>query len=351
MAPSDRLDLMTFFVRLSETGTLTEAGRSIGLSQPSASRLLKKLEAMLECRLVRRSTRELTLTEAGRRFLASSRTMLESWQAAVDDLQVERRQVSGNLRIAAPIAIGQDLLASIASPFLLEHPGVTIDWELRDDLLDPDAEGYDLWIRAGSVGRDALVVRELWHAQRGILGVARARPIDRPDELGGARAVRLSTFCPVDLDLTDDGGDTCFLSQRCAFTTDNLFAALAAVRQGVGFAVLPLWAVQGDLASGDLVRLCPRWRAPMRARRRAVDRLCRGTVQIPAPQCLSRPSQEGAHRRRRVRLRFSRKEGRTSVRQDPARAMSREDRAADLRHHGRRPRRERLSDPAAKRRA
>ena len=262
MQPSDRLDYMTFFVRLSETGTLTEAGRSIGLSQPSASRLLKKLEAMLDCRLVQRSTRELSLTDAGRRFLASSRTMLDCWQAAVDDLHAERRQVAGHLRIAAPVAIGQDLLASIASRFILQNPAVTFQWELRDDRLDLDGEGYDLWIRAGVIGRERLVVREIWHAQRALVTVAPSRGSDHPGDLTEEHAVRLATFCPERVRLTNADGETLDIAQRCVFTTDNLYAALTAVREGVGFAVLPLWAVRRHLEEGSLVVLCPAWRPP-----------------------------------------------------------------------------------------
>lgn len=149
MQASDRLELMRLFVRVAETGTLTEAGRSLGLSQPSASRLLRRLEVMVDCQLVQRSTSDLTLTSAGRSFLSSARMMLEQWQSAVEDLQSERTQVSGHLRIAAPIAIGQDLLALVAARFIAENPAVTIEWELRDDRLKFDADGYDLWIRAG----------------------------------------------------------------------------------------------------------------------------------------------------------------------------------------------------------
>ena len=261
MQPSDRLDIMTFFVRLSETGTLTEAGRSIGLSQPSSSRLLKRLEAMLDCRLVQRSTREMSLTDAGRRFLSASRIMLDHWQAAVDDLHVERREISGHLRIAVPIGLGQELLASVASRFLLDHPKVTIGWDLRDGRVDLD-EGYDLWIHAGVIDCDRLVIRKVGQSRYGLVAAASAHPVEHPGGLVGANAVRLSTVCSPRVVLSCDAGQTYELVQKCVFTTDNLYAALTAVRAGVGFAVLPHWAIREEIGRGGLVLQCPGWQPP-----------------------------------------------------------------------------------------
>ncbi|MBE7190818.1 LysR family transcriptional regulator, partial [Jatrophihabitans endophyticus] len=239
---TDRFDLVRLFLRVAETGQVSEAARALGLSQPTASRGLKRLEEIVGARLVDRSPQGLSLTEAGRDFLAPARRLVDGWHEAVDVAKGEKARVSGTIRVAVPLAIGQGFLAAIAARFLRAHPEVAIEWHLRDDAVDPTAEGYDLWIRAGEVGRDDLVVRHVYCVERAIVA-ADGHAVSHPRELQRLPAVRLSTFVPGTVELTDDGGSSYKLRQRAAFTTDNLYAALTAALGGVGYAVLPLWCM------------------------------------------------------------------------------------------------------------
>ncbi len=249
--------------RIAETKSLSAAARSIGMSQPSASRLLKQLEALVGATLVHRSpTQDVALTSAGERFLASARKLVSDWDRALASVRAEPDQLEGPLRVVAPVAAGQDLLARIAARFICAHPGVTFEWRLSDDAVDPTPGGYDLWIRAGEMPTDDLVVREVWRIERAIVASPSWPPIDHPDGLVSDQAVRLTTFTPQAVELTRPDGKTFELRQCSAFDTDNLFAARAAVLEGVGYAVLPLWAVQDRLERGSLIRLCPDWSPP-----------------------------------------------------------------------------------------
>ena len=262
MLATDRLDLLKLFVRIVETGKVTDAARSMGLSQPSASRCLKQLEALLDTRLVQRSAHGLGLTPSGRDFLPHARRLLADWDAAVEGAAADRQAIAGRIRIAAPIALGQGVLASIAARFIKDHPGVMIDWDLRDDAVDLVAAGYDLWIRAGEIRRDDLVVRAIYSAQRAIVTAPCHESVAHPRSLQAKGAVRLSTFVPSSIELTSEGGSVFVLRQKAAFTTDNLYAAHTAVLEGVGYAILPLWLVQADLHRGTLLRTCRAWRPP-----------------------------------------------------------------------------------------
>ena len=258
----DRLDLIELLDRISETGSLSKGARAVGLSQPSASRLLKSLEDMLGVTLVQRNTHTLSLTPAGSRFLAAGRGLLAGWDEAVDEVRAERDDLRGHLRIVAPIAAGQTLLASIVARFVRDNPGVTIDWTLNDELIDLTAEGCDLWIRAGELPADHLVVRDLWQIERAIVAAPAHPPVDHPSDLASSTAVRTRTFVPEAVELTRSDGEHYLLRQSSAFLVDNLFAARAALLEGLGYGILPLWAVQRDFARGALVRLCSAWSPP-----------------------------------------------------------------------------------------
>ena len=263
MKTADRFEFMRLFVRIAETGSLSAAAQSLGVSQPTASRQLKQLEQMLGVQLVRRSTHDLGLTDAGKRFFEDARDLLADWEASIDTLRNAREELTGLIRVAVPVALGQTILATIASRFLVRHPGVTIDWRLIDQPGDLVAGGYDLWIRAGPVRQLGLIVRHLWQIERTIVATPSFRLVNNPKALERQRAVRLFTFVPDEVPLTGPRYRTVKLRVKPAFDTDNIYAAIEAVREGVGYSILPYWLIQPDLDSGRLIEICPGWHPPL----------------------------------------------------------------------------------------
>jgi len=262
MKTLDRFEFMRLFVRIAETGSLSAAAQSVGVSQPTASRQLKQLEALLGVQLIRRSTHDLALTDAGNRFLEDARTMLADWETSIDTLRDEREELKGLIRVAVPVALGQTILATIASRFLVRHPAVTIDWRLIDEPGDLAVGGYDLWIRAGPVRQLGLIVRHLWRIDRTIVAAPGTPIVAHPRALEPLPSVVLFTFVPDEVPLTGPRDRKAVLKVRPAFNTDNIYAAIVAVREGVGYGILPFWAVQDDLDSGRLIELCPEWHPP-----------------------------------------------------------------------------------------
>jgi DNA-binding transcriptional LysR family regulator len=259
---SDRFELMRLFVRIAEAGSLSAAAYSLKLSQPSASRQLKHLESLLGTQLIQRSTHEMTLTDAGSRFLDDAKSLLGHWENVAETLRLERNELRGLIKAAAPVAIGQTLLARIASQFLLQHPAVSIDWRLSDEPVDLIAGGYDLWIRAGEVSDPGLIVKDLWRIERSIVAVAGSTPATDPNALESRPAVQVVTYVSREVPLVGPKKQTETLRLRPVFTTDNVNAAIVAVREGVGYGILPLWAVQDDLDAGRMIHVCPEWLPP-----------------------------------------------------------------------------------------
>ena len=259
----DRFDLMRLFVRIADTGSLTAAGKSLGLSQPSASRQLRELETEFGAQLVMRSTHELTLTEAGQEFLADARRLLGEWEVISQRYRVQRGELEGRIRIAAPSGFGQTILADLAGRFIERHPGVSIDWRLDDHPRDLIGQGFDLWIRVGPVADQSLIVRGIWRIER-LLVAAAASGIEaeQPGGLAGRPAIVLSPYVGREVELTGPGGEKHALEPAVAFGTDNLFAAERLTRAGRGYSVLPRWLIQDGLDDGSLRILCPSWRPP-----------------------------------------------------------------------------------------
>jgi len=262
MKALDRFEFMRLFVRIAEAGSLSTAARSLGISQPTASRQLKQLESLIGIQLVRRSTHDVMLTDAGSRFLEDARAMLADWETSIDSLRKEREELRGPIRVAVPIAMGQTTLAAIAARFLIRHPAVKLDWRLTDEPGDLVAGGYDLWIRAGPIRQLDLIVRPLWRVERTVVAAANFHRVSHPKALERLASVVMFTFVSDEIALTGPRNRKAVLKLNPAFNTDNIYAAIEALREGVGFGIMPLWAIQDDLDSGRLIEMCPEWHPP-----------------------------------------------------------------------------------------
>jgi len=259
----DRFDLMRLLVRIAETGSLTAAGRSLGLSQPSASRQLRALEAELGTQLVMRSTHDLTFTEAGQEFLENAKRMLAAWEAAVETASADTGTLKGTIRVAAPMGLGQTVLADIAGNFVAQHSEVSLDWQLVDEPGDLVREGFDLWIRVGPVRDESLIVRSIQTIDRVIVASPKAEiTCNSPRDLADHPAVILGPYVGSEIALSDLGGDCFVLAPFARITTDNIFVARRLVLQGYGYSILPLWLVEDGIADDSLIHLCPGWTAP-----------------------------------------------------------------------------------------
>lgn len=262
--PLDRLTLLETFVRISDRGSISAAGRDLGLSQASASRQLKELESRLGTQLIRRTTHSLALTQSGQALLRDARALLAGWDSLQERHSEGDRAVRGPLKVVAPVALGQLQLADIALDFQILYPGVSLTWELEDQAIRFAEVGCDCWIKVGPVPDDSLIVRELGSVERMLVaspGLVGERRFAKPDEISDLPFAALSAFEGGRIPLTSSRGRRQELTPRVAVATNNIFALQRAALKGVGVAVLPRWFVQKELDEGRLLDILPNWRA------------------------------------------------------------------------------------------
>lgn len=260
--PHDRLTLLRTFARIAERGSISAAARDLGLSQASASRQLAALERRLGARLVARTTHDLALTEAGRACLAEARGLLAGWEALAERFDEGEGALRGRLKVIAPVALGQLALAEAAARFVRAHPGIGLRWLLDDGAVRMAEAGADLWLRIGPVPDETLVVRPLGRVERLVVAAPGLVAAVEPRALGAAPCVAVEPFEGTRIPLAATDGRESVLAVAASLSTDNIVAARAAVLAGAGWAVLPRWFVDADLAAGRLSDVLPDWRAP-----------------------------------------------------------------------------------------
>lgn len=157
----DRLKSLEVFAKVAAAGSFSAAGRAMGLSQTMVTKHIAALEARLGITLFHRTTRHLSITEAGRNYLEASSRVLAELDAAESAIAAERFEPRGVLRLNAPVSFGTDQIAPLLSEFARRHRGVTVELGLNDRLVDLAEEGWDLAIRIGSLSDSSLIARRI----------------------------------------------------------------------------------------------------------------------------------------------------------------------------------------------
>lgn len=157
----DRVTSMQVFARVATLGSLSAAARALGMSQTMATKHVGALEERLGVRLLHRTTRRLTLTEAGRRYLESVERILAEVDEAEAEAMAERVEVKGTLRVNAPVSFGVREMAPLMAEFARAHPALTVDMGLSDRVVDLVEEGWDIAIRIARMRDSSMIARKL----------------------------------------------------------------------------------------------------------------------------------------------------------------------------------------------
>lgn len=262
----DRLDALRLFLRVAETGSFSRAARDLGVAQSAASRAVAGLEAELGARLLHRTTRSLSLTDAGQRACDHARDVVSGMEALAGAVRSAQAEPAGLLRVSASVAFARAELVPLVPDFLAAWPRVRLDLAARDDRIDPVAEGIDLAFRLGSIEDSRLTGRRLGGYARIVVAApgfeAAHGRVSHPRDLAGVPALSLtSSAFPLRWPLTSGNGRTEVEVMPVVRTANGeVLADLA--RAGLGAALVPGFLVAADLAEGRLVRLLPEWSAP-----------------------------------------------------------------------------------------
>ncbi|MDX6749150.1 LysR family transcriptional regulator [Geminicoccaceae bacterium 1502E] len=157
----DRVTSMQIFVRIAAAGSFSAAARALGMSQTMATRHVDAIEERLGVRLLHRTTRRLTLTEAGRRYLEACERILGEIEEAEALTAAEHVEPRGTLRLNVPLSFGVREIAPVLPAFAAAHPRLTVDLGLADRVVDLLEEGWDMAVRIGRLAESSLVARRL----------------------------------------------------------------------------------------------------------------------------------------------------------------------------------------------
>jgi DNA-binding transcriptional LysR family regulator len=258
---TDRFQALRLFVRVARTGSFSTAARELGLSQPSASRIVADLERELSAALVIRTTRAVKLTEAGSDYLARVEPILAALEEA-DHAARGGGELRGLLRIGTSSSFGVREVIPRLPAFLAQHPHLRIGLAISDARQDLVTEGVDLAFRLGTLTKATIIARKLGQGSRLVAaspGYLRSVPLpESPSDLA-AHVVILGPGLGPDAWSFTKSGRRLSVRVEGRLSVDANEAAIAAAVAGLGLTVTSLWACRAELERGDLVRVLPDW--------------------------------------------------------------------------------------------
>ena len=250
------------FESVVHSGSLSAAARKQGLSPASVSRHINDLESELGVRLLNRTSRRLSLTEAGRIYFDKIEAIMLEIAEAGNAVQQLTAVPKGVLRVHSRMLVGQQYIVPALPRFLAAHPDIRFDLQMTNFPVDIVSQGLDVDIRIGKLADSSLVARKLATTRRILVAtpdyLARAAPIDRPRDLMNHSCLtyRLNLGGSI-WRFRKDGLDNEEVQVKGVLQSDNGQAILRACEDGLGIAMMNDWSVIEQIRSGSLISVLP----------------------------------------------------------------------------------------------
>ena len=260
------LNDMLYFAEVVDKGGFTAAGRALGIPKSRLSRRVAELESRLGVRLLQRTTRKLSLTEAGERYHRHCAAMRDEASAAADAVAQVQAEPRGTIRVACPVTLAQTTLGPLLPIFLARFPHVRVDMRVNNRVVDLVEEGVDVALRVRTTLDDSgsLVVKNL--------GLTHTLLVGSPSQLarqGRPRTVddldRLDTVAMSAVDgratwqLVGRGGAVHAFTHQPRYVADDLLTLKMAVVRGAGICALPDYMCREEVTDRRLVEVLPGW--------------------------------------------------------------------------------------------
>ncbi|WP_041527123.1 LysR family transcriptional regulator [Paracoccus aminophilus] len=255
----DRIDRIRAFVTVVDAGSFTAAADRLRISNKLVSKYVAALEADLGVTLLHRTTRALSLTSAGERYLQGARRLL----AAADELDAQLHAgeagLTGRLRVSAPMTFGEMFITELTHDFLRQNPRVSVDLNLTDRYVDLAAEGYDIAIRIGNLRDSALLGRRIGTTQSWVVAspdyLARHGQPETPADLKHYRTIRDTNDSSLNRATFIVNGAPLSVALQSRIAVNSAAAVRRLALAGEGIAFTPRFVVEEDVAAGRLIHL------------------------------------------------------------------------------------------------
>lgn len=246
-------------------GSFRAAAAELGMSTSAVSSAIAGLEARLGSRLFHRTTRSVSLTEAGRQFADRVAPALMEIRHASEDIGTQDQALTGTLRINASVGAAQMIFEPLVLTFMRRHPGITVDMVTEARLVDIVAAGFDAGIRLQeSVPRDMIAVPIGCDLRMVVVGspdyFSRHPPPQIPGDLAAHECIRLRlSHGGIYRWELERRGESLAVDVHGSLILDEMRMIAQAARGGIGLAFLSEWYVAEDIAAGRLIQVLDDW--------------------------------------------------------------------------------------------
>lgn len=255
----DRLESDRMFLAVMESGSFTAAAERLGTSSGQASKLVSRLEGVLGVRLLNRTTRSVSPTEAGQAYFHRLRPLLEEYDSLEAQVRHSTHAPRGRLRLTAPLTFGVVELTPALNAFALRYPDIQLDVSFSDRVASLVEEGFDMAVRVGRPEDSSLISRKLCDVRLVVVGAPEY--LDRnpepatPDDLAEHDCIIDTNFRDPSRWPFDIAGVERLAPVRGRLRYSNAEACLRAAEAGLGLACLPAFVAGAAIRSGRVTRV------------------------------------------------------------------------------------------------
>ena len=260
----NRLKQMAIFCQVIDCGSMRAAAQSLGMTPSAVSQYITQLENELEVVLIYRSTRKLSLSEAGERYYQHGKKMLMAAEDAEDAIYEVKHSVEGEIRISATVGLASHPLAQSLTNILNSNIGLSITVIANDKSIDLVAEHIDIAVRVGEPEESSFIFHSLGKIRRSIYASPEylkkyGNPVTPTDLQKHFWLKHLTQGSFSDINLTHSNNETFQYQPKYRMQFNDINALASHVQAGFGLAILPNLEVQHLAAAGMLVKVLPDW--------------------------------------------------------------------------------------------
>jgi DNA-binding transcriptional LysR family regulator len=256
---------MTVFVEVARAGSFSAAAHKLNMSTTAVSRHVADLERMLGVTLLRRTTRHVSPTEVGARYLPRAEAILGEIEQLNAEISASDPTPRGKLKITAPPAVGNEVIAPLVVDFVEAYPEIELEIDLTERLVDLVAEGFDAAIRGAPLESSSMIAHRIVEMRYLICAspsyLERRGVPKRPEDIGQHDCIHWRPGAESGAwNLVKDGARVS-VPIRGRLLMSNFSAQRQAALRGLGLAILPVLTVRDDLEAGRLVPVLPDYEA------------------------------------------------------------------------------------------